>query len=198
MDSKLYRRISPLQNGNENGIRQLVLFAKTSSQGYYLGGVLFPAFRTGCISKCVLTAEVTLSGPLVLGAVCLHLPWYLQMPGKTGKLFSVSGLQGKLGLTISAMLIATSLLESWNSASLLGLRDEKGRGKSVCACVNTGTAATQTYGHTCAHELCAHRGQVCCDYTQLGCPTINHVDYLGQAANTFHEIALCCSTEPMG
>lgn len=136
-----------MQNGNENWIRLLVLFAKTSSQGYYLAGVLFLPFRTGCISKCVLTAEVTLSGPLVLGAVCLHLPWYLQMPGKTGKLFSVPGLQGKLGLTISAMLIATSLLESWNSASLLGLRDEKGRGKSLCACVNKGTAARHTDTH---------------------------------------------------
>lgn len=95
------------------------LFAKTSSQEelaqrciiFYSAGAPPHFLWTGRISKCVLTAEVTLSGPLVLGAVCLHLRWYLQMPGKTGKLFSVSGLQGKLGITISAMLIATLLLE---------------------------------------------------------------------------------------
>lgn len=147
-----------MQNGNENGTRQSVLFAKTSSRGYYLGGVLFPPFWTGRISKCVLTAEVTLSGPSVLGAVCLHLPRYLQMPGKTGKLFSVSGLQGKLGLTISAMLIAASLLESWNSASLLGWRDEKGHGESVRAYVNTGEATTRTL--TRAHTRCQVRSGV--------------------------------------
>lgn len=83
---------------------------------YYLFCWFTPPFPplllwTGRISKCVLTVEVTLSGLPVLGAVCLHLRWYLQMPGKTGKLFSVSGLQGKLRLTISAMLIATLLLE---------------------------------------------------------------------------------------
>lgn len=70
-----------------------------------------PLLSTGSICKCALTAEVTLSRPLDLGAVCLHLPQYLQMPGKRGKLFSVSGLQGKLRLMILAMLIVTSLLE---------------------------------------------------------------------------------------
>lgn len=112
-----YRRISPQQNGNETGIGS-VLFAKTSTSGISLALYYFlffssppPLLWTGRISKCVLTAEVTLSGPLVLGAVCLHLRWYLQMPGKTGKLFSVSGLQGKLGLMISAMLSATLPLE---------------------------------------------------------------------------------------
>lgn len=47
-----------------------------TSVAYYLSGPLAAG-----ISKCAQTAEVTLSQLLDLGAVCLHLPQYLQMPG---------------------------------------------------------------------------------------------------------------------
>lgn len=195
---KLYRQIPPLQNGNENRIRQLVLFAKTSSQGYYLGGVLFPPFGQAALVNVCWQQRLPWAGRWSWGLYVFIYPGICRCQGKQESYFLFLACRENSGLTILAMLIATSLLESWNSASLSGPRDEKGRGKSVCACVNKGTAASQTYGHTCAHELCAHRGQVCCDYTQLGFPTINHVEYLGQAANVFHEITLCCYSEPTG
>lgn len=53
------------------------------------------------ISKCMVTVEVTLRRRENLGAVCLHLPEYLQMAGqqrtteRKGKLFSGLDSWGK-------------------------------------------------------------------------------------------------------
>lgn len=78
-------------NGNEIGSGRGIYLLIYQERGITL--VALPQWHitappsTGGISKCVLTAEVTLSRPLDLGAVCLHLPWYLQMPGKRESYF---------------------------------------------------------------------------------------------------------------
>lgn len=51
-----------------------------TSTAYYLRKVL-----GANISKCIVTAEVTLNGQADLVAVCLHLTKYLQMPRKKMK-----------------------------------------------------------------------------------------------------------------
>lgn len=66
--------------GSGRGIYLLIYQAWgiTSVAYYFLFSQCPPPLpSTGGISKCVLTAEVTLSRPLDLGAVCLHLPQYL-------------------------------------------------------------------------------------------------------------------------
>ncbi len=75
-----------------------------TATAYYLWKVLGAS-----ISKCIVTAEVTLNGQADLVAVCLHLTTYLQMPRKKmktwereserarEKLFSVSSPWGKRG-----------------------------------------------------------------------------------------------------
>ncbi len=75
-----------------------------TATAYYLWKVLGAS-----ISKCIVTAEVTLNGQADLVAVCLHLTKYLQMPRKKmkqsergrararEKLFSVSSPWGKRG-----------------------------------------------------------------------------------------------------
>ncbi len=51
-----------------------------TATAYYLWKVLGAS-----ISKCIVTAEVTLNGQADLVAVCLHLTTYLQMPRKKMK-----------------------------------------------------------------------------------------------------------------
>lgn len=80
------------------GSGQQCLFINTSSKRFlplhHIILLIFPPAPhqrvplpswTGGLSKCVLTAEVTLSVRPDLGAVCLHLAAYLQMPGKRAK-----------------------------------------------------------------------------------------------------------------
>lgn len=74
--------------GLGRGIYLLIYQARgITSVAYYFLFSQCPLPSTGGISKCVLTAEVTLSRPLDPGAVCLHLPQYLQMPGKRQSYF---------------------------------------------------------------------------------------------------------------
>lgn len=77
---------------NEMGLGCGIYLIIYQAWGITLVAYYFPFSRclppsTGGICKCALTAEVTLSRPLDLGAVCLHLPQYLQMPGKEKVIF---------------------------------------------------------------------------------------------------------------
>lgn len=90
--------LSEQATGGETRSGSSVYLLMHQARGFYLNAVLFSPFfplfpphraalpsRTGGLSKCVLTAEVTLSARPDLGAVCLHLAAYLQMPGKRAK-----------------------------------------------------------------------------------------------------------------
>lgn len=74
--------------------------------------------RTGGLSKCALTAEVTLSARPDLGAVCLHLAAYLQMPGKRAKVIFCVWPAGKSEANDPGRV--DCYLAPRNSTSLLG------------------------------------------------------------------------------
>lgn len=122
-------------------------------------------YPIGSISKCVLTAEVTLSGPLDLGAVCLHLPSICRCQGKRKVIFCVwpagkaeANDLGHVDCYLAPRIALCFLEKAPGTASS---EDEKGWVRCLLAsrCECWGRCLGHPPTHT--HTQRAQRSQVC-------------------------------------